>query len=97
MHCKCIVFPCRCIVSQFQSVVPCRQCILFRCQTIVDRSKRIVLHCQTIVDCSQCIVLYFIVSLLLQAFDFIILDAGRFKKLHSRKIIWRLALGFLMY
>ena len=49
MHCKCVVFRCQRIVSQFQLVVP-RQCVVFRCQPVVDRSQRIVLRCQIVVD-----------------------------------------------
>ena len=49
------------------------QRIVLHCQTVVDRSQRIVLRCQTVVDRCQRIVLCFVVSQLLQAFDFIIL------------------------
>ena len=73
MHCKCVVFRCKRIGSQFQSVRPRCQRILFRCHNVVDRSQRIVSSCQTVVDRCQRIVLCFVVSLLLQAFYFIIL------------------------
>ena len=73
MHCKCVVFRCQCIGSQFQSIVPRCQHIVFCCQTVVDCPQCIVLRCQTVVDRCQRIVLCFVVSLLLQAFDFTIL------------------------
>ena len=50
MHCKCVVFRCQRIVSQFQPVVPRCQCVVFRCQPIVDRCQRVVLRCQIVVD-----------------------------------------------
>ena len=50
MHCKCVVFRCQRIVSQFQPVVSRCQCVVFRCQPVVDRSQRIVLRCQIVVD-----------------------------------------------
>ena len=73
MHCKCIVFRCQRTGSQFQSVVPRCQRIVFRCPTVGERSQRIALRCQTVVDRCQRILLCLIVTLLLQAFDFIIL------------------------
>ena len=49
MHCKCVVFRCQRIWSQFQPVVHRCQCVVFRCQPVVDRSQRIVLRCQIVV------------------------------------------------
>ena len=51
--------------SQRKRIVPWKR--------VATRCQRIVLHCQTVVDRCQRIVLCFVVSLLLQAFDFIIL------------------------
>ena len=50
MHCKCVVFRCQPIVSQFQLIVHRCQCVVFRCQRVVDRSQCIVLRCQIVVD-----------------------------------------------
>ena len=73
MHCKCAVVRCQRIETQFQSVVLRCQCVVFRCQTVGDSSQRIVLRCQTVGDRCHRIVSCFVVSLLLQAFYFIIL------------------------
>ena len=73
MHCKCVVVRCQRIETHFQSVVLRCQCVVFRCQPVGDSSQRIVLRCQTVVDRCHRIVLCFVVSLLLQAFGFIIL------------------------